>query len=148
MPQNGSSPACLFCRWIRNGQAVETFGGMAAFEDGHPVTEGHLLLVPLRHTPDWFTMTDRELRDADAAVLLAERAWELTKDRSDAHRLKILAGVYAEAGRLDQAVAMITQAISLAEAAGDMKMAGELRDRLKLLRKGLSSGSQEPRGPR
>jgi diadenosine tetraphosphate (Ap4A) HIT family hydrolase len=47
---------------------VETFGGMAAFEDGHPVTEGHLLLVPLRHTPDWFTMTDRELRDADALI--------------------------------------------------------------------------------
>ena len=68
MPQNGSSRKCLFCRWIRKGQAVETFGGMAAFEDGHPVTEGHLLLVPLRHTPDWFTMTDRELRDADALI--------------------------------------------------------------------------------
>jgi diadenosine tetraphosphate (Ap4A) HIT family hydrolase len=68
MPQNGSSRECLFCRWIREGKAVEIFGAMAAFPDGHPVTEGHLLLVPLRHTPDWFAMTDRELRDADALI--------------------------------------------------------------------------------
>ena len=36
---------CLFCRWIRAGKAVETLGTVAAFEDGYPVTEGHLLIM-------------------------------------------------------------------------------------------------------
>ena len=91
---------------------------------------------------------DVKLRDAGTAVLLAERAWKLTKDRSDVRRLEILAGVYAGAGRFDQAAAMITQAISIAEAAGDTKMTDDLRNRLKLLRKGLTGGSQGPRGSR
>ena len=61
-------PDCLFCRWIRTGTAVETVGTVAAFNDGYPVTEGHLLIVPLRHTADWLTMTARELRDSEALI--------------------------------------------------------------------------------
>ena len=65
---------CLFCRWIREGRGLETFGTAAAFEDGYPVTDGHLLVVPLRHAADWFAMTDRELRDVDELIrILAEK---------------------------------------------------------------------------
>lgn len=86
---------------------------------------------------------DEKLRDASEAVLLAERAWELAEDHSDFHRLKVLAQVYAQAGRPEQAVAVLTRAIALAEAAGDVKMTRDLRGRLKLLREELAGASQE-----
>lgn len=66
--------ACLFCRWIRAGKALATLGTVAAFDDGYPVTDGHLLVVPLRHTTDWFAMTEAEIRDSEALIrTLADR---------------------------------------------------------------------------
>lgn len=71
--ENRTETDCLFCRWIREGRHVQTCGSAAAFKDGYPVTDGHLLVVPLRHAQNWFAMTDSELRDADALIrLLAE----------------------------------------------------------------------------
>jgi diadenosine tetraphosphate (Ap4A) HIT family hydrolase len=61
-------PECPFCRWIREGRAVDTHGSVAAFEDGYPVTAGHLLIVPFRHTRDGLSMSSLELRDAEALV--------------------------------------------------------------------------------
>jgi len=49
---------CLFCQWIAEREPVETLGTVAAFNDGYPVTKGHLLIVPLRHIADGFSMTD------------------------------------------------------------------------------------------
>lgn len=66
--------ACLFCRWIKEKTPVSTLGSVAAFEDGHPVTPGHLLIVPLRHVPDYFSMSEAEKRDADElAAVLADK---------------------------------------------------------------------------
>jgi len=57
------------------GRAVETLGTVVAIPDAAPVTAGHLLVVTRRHTPDYFTMTPRERRDAEALLLrLRERA--------------------------------------------------------------------------
>jgi len=65
---------CMFCRWIRERAAVETLGTVAAFEDGYPVTEGHLLIVPLRHFADGFSMIAQELRDSEALIrILSEK---------------------------------------------------------------------------
>lgn len=61
-------PNCLFCRWIRAGKGGETFGTVAAFYDGYPVTDGHLLIVPLRHTADWLSMTAQEVRDSETLI--------------------------------------------------------------------------------
>ena len=61
-------PDCLFCRWISVGTPVETMGTVAAFNDGYPVTDGHLLIVPLRHTADWLSMTEEEIRDSDKLI--------------------------------------------------------------------------------
>ena len=55
---------CLFCKWIEEEKAIEKLGTVAAFDDGFPVTEGHLLVVPLRHTADAFSMTEQEIRDS------------------------------------------------------------------------------------
>lgn len=61
-------PDCIFCRWIRQGKAVVSLDTVAAFDDGYPVTDGHLLIVPLRHTPDWLGMTEREIRDSETLI--------------------------------------------------------------------------------
>lgn len=66
--QGDLDPDCLFCRWIGAGKAVETLGTVAAFKDGYPVTEGHLLIVPLRHTMDGFSMTAQEIHDSLALI--------------------------------------------------------------------------------
>jgi len=45
--------------------AVERNGSVFAIMDEYPVTLGHLLVIPIRHTPDWFSMTEAERLDAD-----------------------------------------------------------------------------------
>ena len=47
---------------------METLGTVAAFHDGYPVTKGHLLIVPLRHFADGFSMTEHEIRDSKALI--------------------------------------------------------------------------------
>ena len=72
--ESATDTDCMFCRWIQEGRAAETFGSVAAFDDGHPVTDGHMLIVPLRHARDWFALTEREHRDVDAMIrILAEK---------------------------------------------------------------------------
>lgn len=61
---NERDPDCLFCQWIREGAALETQGTVVAFNDGNPVTDGHLLVMPMRHTIDCFSMTREEIRDS------------------------------------------------------------------------------------
>jgi diadenosine tetraphosphate (Ap4A) HIT family hydrolase len=46
-------------------KAVEKNGSVFAIGDKYPVTAGHLLVIPIRHTPDWFSMTQGERLDAD-----------------------------------------------------------------------------------
>ncbi len=90
--------------------------------------------------PPWFnlafllaTCRDERFRRPDEAVGLAERAAALG-EQLDPHRLGILATVYAEAGRLDMAVATAEKAIGLAQAGGNAELADLLRDQLKLYR--------------
>ncbi|WP_197910477.1 HIT family protein [Desulfosarcina ovata] len=65
---------CLFCQRIRSGAVMARLGTAVAFDDGFPVTHGHCLIVPRRHTPDWFSMTDEELHDSRALIrMLADR---------------------------------------------------------------------------
>jgi diadenosine tetraphosphate (Ap4A) HIT family hydrolase len=61
--------ACPFCSRETLSRAVAEHGTGFAVRDLYPVTEGHLLILPKRHTPDWFTMTDEERRDTGALLL-------------------------------------------------------------------------------
>jgi diadenosine tetraphosphate (Ap4A) HIT family hydrolase len=47
---------------------VEEYHSVFAIKDGYPVSEGHHLILPRRHTPDWFSMTENERRDSDALI--------------------------------------------------------------------------------
>lgn len=56
--------ACVFCSESRVEAAVAVRGSVFAIEDLYPVTKGHLLIIPHRHTPDFFSMTEAEKVDA------------------------------------------------------------------------------------
>jgi len=63
-----TDPSCRFCPGNIKNRIVEEWDSVLAFEDGFPVSEGHLLIVPKRHAPDWFQMTERERREADDLI--------------------------------------------------------------------------------
>ena len=56
---------CPFCGEDVVRRAVAVTGSVLALPDRFPVTPGHVLIVPRRHTLDYFTMTPEEHRDAE-----------------------------------------------------------------------------------
>jgi len=56
---------CPFCPAKVNSKIIEEYGTGFAIEDNYPVTKGHLLIIPRRHTPDFFSMTFDEAKDAE-----------------------------------------------------------------------------------
>lgn len=71
MPDN--DPECRFCHDKVLSRVVEKLGTIWAIKDGYPVSDGHHLILPKRHTPDWFSMSDKERRDADALVRILKQ---------------------------------------------------------------------------
>ena len=54
---------------------------MFAIKDNFPVTEGHHLIIPYRHTEDYFSMTKIEKDDATKLIQVIKNKLEL-KDSS------------------------------------------------------------------
>jgi len=74
----GGDEVCLFCGEAFDAQVVEVCGTVAAVADSAPVSEGHMLIVTMRHTDDIFSMTDEERQDAMKMVgILKRRALEI-----------------------------------------------------------------------
>jgi ATP adenylyltransferase len=67
-PQTDHDPNCCFCPQGLKGRTVRPYGSVLAFADRNPVSEGHHLIVPKRHVPDWFSMNEQERRDADTMI--------------------------------------------------------------------------------
>ncbi|MHC4599815.1 MAG: HIT family protein [Planctomycetota bacterium] len=57
--------ACLFCSRPFRRRAFAEHGTVFAVKDGFPVTEGHSLIIPKRHTADFFTMSEEERWDTN-----------------------------------------------------------------------------------
>ena len=55
---------CPFCGDMARRGVVATLGSVYAIRDLNPVTEGHLLIIPARHSADFFTMSHEEKIDA------------------------------------------------------------------------------------
>ena len=55
---------CRFCPQQLRERVVAELGSVWAIEDRFAVTRGHHLIVPKRHTADWFEMSPEEVRDA------------------------------------------------------------------------------------
>jgi diadenosine tetraphosphate (Ap4A) HIT family hydrolase len=69
---------CVFCSRETAAKAVGENGSVFAIKDRHPVTQGHLLVIPRRHTPDYFSMTAGERGDAeDLLRVLRNKALQL-----------------------------------------------------------------------
>ena len=68
-PHPGTDPDCAFCPPNLNlSKVVAKNGSVFAIHDKYPVTPRHMLVIPIRHTPDWFSMTEAERMDADQLV--------------------------------------------------------------------------------
>ena len=61
----GVATGCPFCGEDVVRRAVAVTDSVLALPDKFPVTPGHVLIVPRRHTLDYFTMTPEEHRDAE-----------------------------------------------------------------------------------
>lgn len=84
------------------------------------------------------TCSEKRLRRPDEAVRLAEKGCQMI-EHPNSLQLSILAQVYAETGRFDQAVGTTQKAIRTAQAVGDSEFANQLRDQLKVYEKGAVS---------
>jgi diadenosine tetraphosphate (Ap4A) HIT family hydrolase len=65
----GSSHTCTFCSEEVKGRILAKQGTVYVVEDLYPVTHGHLLIIPFRHTLDYFTMSDEERLDAQHMLI-------------------------------------------------------------------------------
>jgi len=56
---------CLFCSDQIKDRLITENDSVIAIQDKYPVTKGHTLILPKRHTPDYFSMTTKERQHAD-----------------------------------------------------------------------------------
>ena len=68
--EGGQVEECLFCTEAYRSRAIARQGTVFAVPDGFPVTPGHLLIIPLRHTADFFSMTPEERDDLEELLIL------------------------------------------------------------------------------
>lgn len=61
-------PGCPFCSDNIQDRIVADYQSVFAIEDKYPVTNGHLLVIPYRHTEDYFSMTQEERQDAEELI--------------------------------------------------------------------------------
>ncbi len=55
---------CHFCGKLEHKRIMAKNNSVYAILDKYPVTEGHHLVIPFRHTEDYFSMADTERNDA------------------------------------------------------------------------------------
>ncbi len=67
--QTMKNSECPFCAPEIRERIMAERGTVFALHDCFPVTAGHLLIIPQRHTPDWFSLTARERSDTEALIL-------------------------------------------------------------------------------
>ena len=72
LPRQEADPHCAFCHSDLMSKAIERNGSVFAIMDKYPVTSGHLLVIPFRHTTDWFSMTQCERLDADQLICVLQ----------------------------------------------------------------------------
>jgi diadenosine tetraphosphate (Ap4A) HIT family hydrolase len=61
----GKIEDCIFCSDEILERKIAENGPVFAIEDKFPVTSNHLLVIPKRHTPDYFSMTSLERQCAE-----------------------------------------------------------------------------------
>jgi ATP adenylyltransferase len=65
-----SKSDCPFCHENIKSKIIERLNSVCAIQDKYPVTTGHILIVPIKHSEDFFSLSTDERRDAEALLLL------------------------------------------------------------------------------
>ena len=55
---------CPFCYTNLKEKIIKEYGSVVAINDEHPVSMGHMLIIPKRHCIDFFAMKEKERSDA------------------------------------------------------------------------------------
>jgi ATP adenylyltransferase len=74
-------PGCPFCAEGFYDRAIEENPSALAVQDLFPVTKGHTLIVPKRHTPDQLALTQVEREDVDSLLRLLVKRLEADDPR-------------------------------------------------------------------
>ena len=85
------SEGCIFCRRRDEGDLLAANELAIAFAAGFPVSPGHVLIVPRRHEPDFFSLTAGE-QAALVALVNPVRAALGERFAPDAYNLGVNAG--------------------------------------------------------
>lgn len=64
---------CPFCYEHAKNKIIEEYDSVFAIKDGFPVCDNHLLIIPKRHTADYFTLTEKEKRDTDKLIQILRK---------------------------------------------------------------------------
>jgi diadenosine tetraphosphate (Ap4A) HIT family hydrolase len=72
MKANSPNP-CAFCTLLPD-RVIDENSTAIAIRDGYPVSPGHTLLIPRRHTSSFFDLSDSERNDVLALLERAKRA--------------------------------------------------------------------------
>jgi ATP adenylyltransferase len=67
-----------FCSQQIRQRIVEEFDSVFAVEDGFAVTPNHMLIIPFRHTEDFFSMTSKQSNDAEDLLRIMRNRISLT----------------------------------------------------------------------
>jgi ATP adenylyltransferase len=62
---SGKDKLCPFCQSL---EVVAEHNSVFAIKDNYLVTKGHHLIIPFRHTENYFSMTDMEREDVTALL--------------------------------------------------------------------------------
>ncbi|HEV8483252.1 MAG TPA: HIT domain-containing protein, partial [Blastocatellia bacterium] len=83
--------SCPFCDPLPEDRIFYRDQLVIGLWDGFPVSEGHALLVPVRHVPTWFEASTEERIALTQAIVVAREAIE-EKHRPDGYNIGINSG--------------------------------------------------------
>ena len=61
---------CIFCDDEIITKIITSHGTVFAIESKYPATDGHVLIIPYRHTLDFFSMTPQEMHHSEELLLM------------------------------------------------------------------------------
>ena len=64
---------CPFCYHNLKDRIVDEYNSVFAIKDGYPVSEGHYLIIPKRHSVDYFSLIEKEKSDADRLIQILHK---------------------------------------------------------------------------
>jgi diadenosine tetraphosphate (Ap4A) HIT family hydrolase len=64
---------CPFCPGNIKSEIIERLDSVCAIQDKYPVTDGHILIIPIRHSEDFFSLTADERRDVEELLFIMKK---------------------------------------------------------------------------